>query len=122
MGNESPGRVQCSVWEGKGERGWRLINKSPLGLDIWLFVKTLGNKWKQANINHPRVKLGSEGKAAHSPCVKKALDFDKGKVDQATHETEESKERHTHTHTPVPRAPKGNVESTHRRNTPARAL
>lgn len=110
------------MWEGKGERGWRLINKNPLELAIWLFVKTLDHKQKQVDINHPRVKLGSEGKATHSPCIKKAIAFDKGSVDQARHESEESKERDNHMHNPATTAPKSNVEGTHRRNTPAWTL
>lgn len=50
-----------SGWQGKGERGCRLITENPLGLDIWLFVETLDNKW---NMNHEGVELDSQGRVA----------------------------------------------------------
>lgn len=72
--------VQCGR-----ERGWRLINEKPVGLNIWLFVKTLDNKW---NLNHGRVKLGCGGRAARFPLHHEGLDFNKGNVDQTGHEEE----------------------------------
>ena len=51
-----------------------------------------------------RVKLGSEGRAEQNPCIKMAIDFDKGNADQARHESKESggETPHAHCHCHVP--------------------
>lgn len=51
----------------EGGGGWRLINENPLGLGIWLFVKTLDKKQNQANRNHDGVKLGSQSSTVPPP-------------------------------------------------------
>lgn len=121
MGNESPGQVQCFPWEGKEGRGWKLINKSPLELDTWLFVKTLDNKPKHANINHLRVKLGSEGEAARSPASRRPLTLTKEMWTRQGMKVRNQR-RETPTHTPATKAPKSHVEGTYRRTTSAWTL